>query len=175
MATIEVEKGTEWHVRRQLSNTLTNHDDRIAVLEAGGGGGGQPAIQFQDEGVNAGTSGGVLTVDFVGAGVTASESAGTLTVTIPGGSGGGNAVRVEVDFGSSFTDKASAVVTGQSWVTTSSVIVAHPYSDAADPDEMYLLDLKPVVSSLVNGIGFTVTLYSQPEARGRYYVNCIGV
>lgn len=49
----------------------------------------QPDIQFQDEGVNAGTSGGVTTVNFVGAGVTASESAGTLTVTISGGGGGG--------------------------------------------------------------------------------------
>lgn len=43
MATIEVEKGAEWHVRRQISNTLTNHDDRIAALEGGGGGGGGKA------------------------------------------------------------------------------------------------------------------------------------
>lgn len=49
MATIEVEKGTEWHVRRQISNTLTDHDNRIAALEGGGGGGGTkipPGITF---------------------------------------------------------------------------------------------------------------------------------
>jgi hypothetical protein len=40
MAVIEIEKGTEWHVRRQISNTLTDHDNRIAALEGGGGGGG---------------------------------------------------------------------------------------------------------------------------------------
>ena len=40
MATIIIEKGTEWHVRRQISDTLTDHDNRIAALEGGGGGGG---------------------------------------------------------------------------------------------------------------------------------------
>jgi hypothetical protein len=40
MATIEIEKGTEWHVRRQISNTLTDHDNRIVALESAGPGGG---------------------------------------------------------------------------------------------------------------------------------------
>lgn len=48
----------------------------------------QPDIQFQDEGVNEGTSGGVVTVDFTGAGVTATEAAGVLTVDIPSGGAG---------------------------------------------------------------------------------------
>lgn len=48
----------------------------------------QPDIQFQDEGVSAGSSGGVSTVNFTGSGVTASEAAGTLTVNIPGTSNG---------------------------------------------------------------------------------------
>lgn len=172
---ISIFKQSEWAVRRQISDVLTNHDDRIAALEAGGGGGAQPAIQFEDEGVNLGSTGTVTALDFVGAGVTASRASNTVTVTIPGGGGGGNAVQVSVDFGSSFTDKASTVVTGQSWVTPTSVIVALPYSDTADPDEMYLLSMRAVVSNLVNGVGFTVTLYSEPEAKGTYYVNCIGV
>lgn len=48
----------------------------------------QPDIQFQDEGVSAGSSGGVSIVNFTGSGVTASEAAGTLTVNIPGTANG---------------------------------------------------------------------------------------
>lgn len=51
------------------------------------GGGGQAGIQFQDEGVNLGTSGTVDTVDFVGAGVTATRVGNVVTATIPGGGG----------------------------------------------------------------------------------------
>jgi len=40
---------------------------------------------------------------------------------------------------------------------------------------MRLLDFKPVVSDLVAGTGFTVTLYSEPEAKGDYDIMCIGI
>lgn len=126
---IEIERGTEQHVRRQISAALTDHDDRIVVLEGGGGGGG-----------------------------------------------GGNSVSVECVFGPAFTDKAQTVVTGQAWVTANSEIVAQVLTPSGtDPDEMYLLDLKPVISDKVAGVGFTVTLYSQPEAKGSYFAMCIGV
>ena len=46
---------------------------------------------------------------------------------------------------------------------------------AVDPDEMYLLNLRPTISDLVAGDGFTVTVYSEPQASGNYTVNCIGV
>ena len=45
MAVIEIEKGTEWHVRRQISGVLTDHDNRIVTLEAASGGGGKIAPQ----------------------------------------------------------------------------------------------------------------------------------
>lgn len=90
--------------------------------------------------------------------------------------GSGNAVAVVVGFGSGFTDKAQAVVTGQSWVEADSVIVASVLCPSgADPDEMYLLNLRPTVSDLVVGDGFTVTVYSEPQASGNYTVHCIGV
>ena len=89
---------------------------------------------------------------------------------------GGNAVAVTVAFGGGFTDKAQTVVTGQAWVEAGSNIVASVLCPAAvDPDEMYLLDLRPTVSDLVAGVGFTVTVYSEPQASGDYTVNCIGV
>lgn len=85
-------------------------------------------------------------------------------------------VSATLNFGASFTDKATATVTGQSWVTANSVIVAQVKTPSGvDPDELYLLDFRPVVSDLVAGVGFTVTLYSQPEARGTYTVMCEGV
>lgn len=94
----------------------------------------------------------------------------------PGGGGGGNSTTQTVDFGSTFTDKAQIVVTGQSWVTTTSEIVAHVKTPVAvDPDEMRLLEFTTVISDLVNGVGFTLTVYSEPEATGTYEIMCIGI
>lgn len=62
-----------------------------------GGGGGQAAIQFEDEGVNLGTPGTVDEVDFVGSGVVATRIGNKVTVTISGGGGGSGEV-VEKDF-----------------------------------------------------------------------------
>ena len=94
--------------------------------------------------------------------------------TVAGGSG--NAMIVAVDFGASFTDKAQTVVTGEAWVTAASSINAQVRTTAgADPDEMRLLNLQPVVSDIVPGDGFTLTLYSEPEARGVYNVMVSGV
>jgi hypothetical protein len=96
--------------------------------------------------------------------------------TPAGGGGGGNSTTQTVDFGASFTDKAQVVVTGQSWVTSSSEIVAHIKTPSTvDPDEIRLLEFQIVISDLVNGVGFTITVYSEPEATGTYDVMCIGV
>ena len=98
------------------------------------------------------------------------------TWAAPSGGGGGNSVTVDVDFGSSFTDKAQVVVTGQSWVTATSNITCQVLCPTtSDPDELYLLNIKPVVSALVNSTGFTLTLYSEQEAKGIYKVMCVGV
>lgn len=91
-------------------------------------------------------------------------------------SSGGNSVTATLAFGASFTDKAQTVVTGQTWVTAASEIVAQVLTPAGtDPDEMRLLDFVVVISDLVAGTGFTATLYSEPEAKGDYSVMCIGV
>lgn len=90
--------------------------------------------------------------------------------------GGGNSVTATLSFGGSFTDKAQTVVTGQTWVAADSEIVPHVLTPSGtDPDEIRLLDFKPVISDLVVGTGFTISLYSEPEATGDYSVMCIGV
>ena len=93
-----------------------------------------------------------------------------------GGGGGGNSVTTTVNFGASFTDKAQSVVTGQAWVTVNSEIVAHIKTPSGtDPDEMYLINPEVVISDLIAGTGFTVTVYTEAEAKGTYDVMCIGV
>lgn len=99
-----------------------------------------------------------------------------LEATVEGLDSGANTVSATLDFGASFTDKAQTVVTGQAWVTASSVITPTVMCPIGiDTDEIRLLDMRPVISDLVAGVGFTVTLYSEPEARGTYTVSCVGV
>lgn len=101
---------------------------------------------------------------------------GTTLVSGAAGGGGGNSVTVSVDFGASFTDKGQTVVVGQAWVAADSEIVAQmSCASGVDPDEMRLLDFNIVISDLVAGVGFTLTVYSEPEAKGTYNVMCIGV
>lgn len=101
-------------------------------------------------------------------------SGGVLNAS--GGGGSGNSVTVTCDFGASFTDKAQTIVTGKTWVTSGSEIIAQVLTPSGvDPDEIRLLGFNPVISDLVVGDGFTVTLFSEPEAKGTYDVMCIGV
>lgn len=58
----------------------------------------QANIQFEDEGVNLGTSGTATEVDFTGAGVTASRAANKVTVNIPGGAGSFAVTQVTANF-----------------------------------------------------------------------------
>lgn len=100
----------------------------------------------------------------------------TLVVDAASGGGAGNSVTANVDFGATFTDKAQVVVTGQAWVGANSEIVAKMKTPTGvDPDEMRLLGFQIVISDLVPGDGFTVTVYSEPEAKGTYDVMCVGV
>jgi hypothetical protein len=86
-----------------------------------------------------------------------------------------DAIRVDVDFGVGWNDKAQTVLVNQAWVTENSAITAQVLTPpGSDPDEMYLLDMRAEVSDLVPGVGFTVTAYSQPEATGEYTVMVIG-
>lgn len=90
--------------------------------------------------------------------------------------GSANSVIVSCDFGASFTDKAQTVVSGLSWVTgTLSLSATVLTPTGIDHDEMYLLKLLPVIGDIIPGDGFTVTLYSESEARGAYDVMVTGV
>jgi hypothetical protein len=85
-------------------------------------------------------------------------------------------VSVVVDFGANFTDRADAVVTGLSWVTTSHVLtpVLRP-SAGVDADEIRLLEMSPTITDVIDGVGFTLVVTTTPEARGQYTFLVTGV
>lgn len=147
---------------------LTSLVERMWPWFVAGGGGSSAFNELVDDRVSS------LLVAGTNITLTYNDPANTLTVAASGG--GGNSVSVTCDFGASFTDKAQTVVTGQAWVASDSEIVAQVKTPSGvDPDEVRLLDLRPVISDLVAGDGFTVTLYSEPEAKGTYDVMCVGV
>lgn len=93
--------------------------------------------------------------------------------TTGGGGGSGVGVRVTVDFGSSFTDRATAVVTGlASILTTSNISVGILVPSGVDPDEIRLLNFKPIISSIINATGFTLDVFTETEAKGTYDFMC---
>jgi hypothetical protein len=94
----------------------------------------------------------------------------TLAGVPPGGpAGGGNACTCTVDFGTGDHD-ASVVVTGQTWVTASSIIVA-----TAQGEDARVEQITCNAGDLVDGEGFTVYAHAPYGAIGQFTVNCIGV
>lgn len=97
-----------------------------------------------------------------------------------GGGGGGNAVEVTLDFGSGAAD-ASAVVTGQAWVASSSKIVCAPTLLASGTrvegeEDAVLEGLILAVHSRVAATGFTLTgSVREGIALGQFTVHCLGV
>lgn len=100
-------------------------------------------------------------------------------------SAGGNFVEVTVDFGSGGAEVITTTVTGQSWVTTSSVILCSPTlfatADRVDGNEELLLEgLKYAVLNRVNATGFDLMvmtdgdLSSNDFAYGKFLYNCTG-
>ncbi len=129
----------------------------------GGGGGGLTAEQVMD------TIAAMLAAGN-GVSLTYNDAGDTLTV-----SGQTHSIRVTVDFGAGWSDKAQTVVTGQTWVTANSECTAQVLTPSGtDPDEMYLLGLRVEISDIVAGDGFTITVYSEAEASGSYTVLLIG-
>jgi len=98
------------------------------------------------------------------------------SAAVPVAPGSANSVIVSCNFGASFAFKAQTVVTGLTWVTGTTSLSAQVLTPSGvDPDEMLLLHMAPVISDIVPGDGFTVTVYSVPEARGTYDVMIVGV
>lgn len=85
-----------------------------------------------------------------------------------------------MDFGVAGSMDASVVVTGQSWVTSSSKIICartlFATADRTDAMEDALIEnLSVAVSARVAGVGFTVHASAgKGRAVGKYLVQCVG-
>lgn len=97
-----------------------------------------------------------------------------------GSTGSGNFLQVEVDFGFSSGnegDIARTTVTGQSWVTGSSVILCNPFGGATadhSPDDAIVEGLVAYAENIVVGVGFDVVAYAPQNTWGRYLINVTG-
>ena len=132
---------------------------------------------LQDEGT---TQGAISTLNCVGAGVVCSRAGAVGTATIAGGAGSANVVTVTIDFSTGSTT-ALTVVTGQAWVTATSVIVCGPTlmitaDRTTDGQEDALIEVLTVTSyARVVGTGFTVAAHpAHGWAFHKFLVHCTG-
>jgi hypothetical protein len=124
----------------------------------------------------------VNAVKCVGVGITCVVTGGMLTVTvIPGGGGAGNFVAVSVDFGSGAT-VARTVVTGQAWVTATSVILCAPTLIQTDAnlrtegaEDAVIEGLTGAISTRVVGTGFTLSVSPKVGTAAHQFIfHCTG-
>lgn len=99
---------------------------------------------------------------------------------LPTSSGSGNFLQVQVDFGFSAGnegDIARTTVTGQAWVTSSSVILCNPFAGATTDhaaDDAIVEGLVAFAENLVVGVGFDVVAFAPQNSWGKYLVNVTG-
>jgi hypothetical protein len=92
--------------------------------------------------------------------------------------GGGNAVIATLDFGTSKGDySTSTVVTGQTWVTSTSSIIATfiDYTGNNSAEDAAVEGITVTVGDYVAGTGFTLYASSPFGSVGQYKVACVGV
>jgi len=134
-----------------------------------------PPLTIQDEGVGLPVQ---TRLNFAGSPVSCVDdpSNGRTTCTFTGG--GANTVEYSAAFGT--TARAGLytfTVTGQTWVTATSVIVCAPLGTAADgltAEAIALAELRPVVSARVAGTGFTLNVYNPHGLAGTVRLQCLG-
>lgn len=130
-------------------------------------------------GTHSGTSSGTNTGD-----QTKTCGAGTALTTLASGTGSTctalvNAVEVAVTMPADGSGWVQAVVTGQTWVTSTSKLACQPFNDGGDSnntDEVYsLAAFSTTVSTRSAGVGFTLTAMSPNGVTGTFKFHCTGV
>lgn len=110
----------------------------------------------------------------------------SIVINNPGGSGAAvNTVQTQVDFGFSGGtggegDSVTTTVTGQAWVTSSSIILCVAAGKATadhDPDDVWAERIVAYATNLVVGTGFDIVATSANEGGrtwGKYFINSTG-
>lgn len=98
----------------------------------------------------------------------------------PGGSGGGNSVTAEIDFGfaSGQEGDIATVTVVAAWVTSLTELVCSGNAIATadhDPEDYALEGIQFYPTNIVDGVGFDVIARAPFGSWGRYSVNIIGV
>jgi hypothetical protein len=91
--------------------------------------------------------------------------------------GGGNKVTATINFGTVEDTTASITVTGQSWVTALSVIIAGFGGTTSNhgADDAMVEGLSAYVENIVPGTGFDITAHAPQGTWGNYSVYALGV
>lgn len=133
-----------------------------------------PGVTVQDEGTSQGRA---PTLNCTGAGITCSVVSNVATLNVPGGVGSANTVEVSINFGTSGGLVYSATVTGQAWVTATSIIVCSPFATTADGQTVetyYVSGFTLAASTRVVGVGFDLGVSSPRGATGTFRFHCTG-
>lgn len=96
----------------------------------------------------------------------------------PVSGGGGSSNVVEASLALSGAGYFSTTVTGQAWVTTSSVIVCAPFATSADgltSEAVAVAGLSVSASDRIAGTGFTLRVFSPFGLSGTVRFHCTGV
>lgn len=94
-----------------------------------------------------------------------------------GGGGSANVVEVSIDFGTALSSLQTVTVTGQTWVTSTSVILCSPFATDADGqtvENYFVTNFSPVASNRVVGTGFDLTVLNPTSAAGIFRFHCTG-
>src|SRR5271156_3037743 len=109
--------------------------------------------------------------------IVSTTSAGTIDPSLlPVISTSGHFVQATVDFGTDGST-ATTTVTGQTWVTSGSVILCNPFGGTTSdhgPEDALVEGLVAYASNLVPGVGFDVQVYAPQNTFGQYLVNATG-
>jgi hypothetical protein len=138
-------------------------------------GSGSAYSTIQDEGASLTQR---STLNFIGSAVTCTDTGSRTDCTITGGGGGANTVEYSATFGTTATAGLyTFTVTGQSWVTTSSIIVCQPLGTTADgltAEAIALAELRPIVLNRIAGTGFSLLIYNPHGLAGTVRIHCLG-
>ena len=135
-----------------------------------------PPLLFRDEGSDIGRA--TKAINCTGAGITCSVSAGVITINATGGGGGGGGNFVEISLGmTSGSGVYSVTVTGQAWVTGTSIITCTPFGTTADgltAEQIATADLTVSTSDRVVGTGFNLNVFNPFGSHGTHRIHCTG-